>query len=140
MSKGGDQLSAGAVWAGDYRTKYGQVVKAVTFPIARSTAPGTVLGQLPAGATILRASFVGQTGSNAGTSAVISAGYQGGTGTELINAASVLGAAGVGVHDGTPGVANLAATQQVTGGYTESGTASTAGGPWNVVIEFVTNV
>lgn len=106
--------------------------------LARTDTVAKQLGVLPAGAVPCSLSWGGAANSNAATSATISVGYQGGTGTELLNAQDVktnsvnqnFPAAGAALHT------TRAADTVVTGVYAESGTASTAGGPWTVTIGY----
>lgn len=111
--------------------------------ISRTDTTAKTLFTLPAGAIPVKLSVFAVAGSNAGTSATISVGKSGGTGTEYLNGFSVLGAAGQGQN--TPNAAtNLhasvgSAAQAITGVYAESGTASTAGGPWTVTLDVVQN-
>ena len=76
----------------------------------------------------------GEFGSDAGTSAILDIGLLGGSATTIVNGLSVLGAAGVGQK--APDARHLgqvnANDQTMTGRYTETGAASTTGGPWTV--------
>lgn len=95
---------------------------------------------LPKGAVISGIYVLGGTSSNAGTSATLQVGTNPGTTNELINnydvktagagyfnAAAAAGA-GIGVQ--------LTADTLVKARYVESGTASSAGGPWGVKVEY----
>jgi len=75
--------------------------------------------------------------SDAGTTATVSVGKSGGTGAEFLSAFDVKGATGNGQQ--FPSAALLIGTALVadtivTGTYAETGTASTTGGPWTVII------
>lgn len=128
---------------GDIKTlQPGQIQKAVVGTVARTDTAAKTLGTLPANATLIGITIQSAAGSNAGTTAALSLGFASGTGTEILNGASVLGAAGAGQNApnsavlGQPG-SLASAAQTLTGKYAETGTASTAGGPWLVVAEFV---
>jgi hypothetical protein len=91
---------------------------------------------LPLGAILLRASVYKTTVWNSATSAVLSVGLVGGTGTELVNAADVKTAAGLVAGTLSAGaLAPLAADTQVQAAVTFVG-APTAGAAY-VVIEYV---
>jgi hypothetical protein len=102
--------------------------------VARTDTSAKNLFKLPANA-ILDALLISGANSDAGTSATLSIGKTG-TNTFFVNARDVKAAAtGNGLqvptqaaNMGTVGSAEL----QVVGIYAESGTASTAGGPWTV--------
>lgn len=118
------------------------------FQIVRTdTGANIVKAVLPAGSTILDVDVYGTAGSNAGTTAVINVGQLGVSQTSLVNAASVLGAAGTNKVVAPPlvGVGGLLRIEdipvgpdiQITGQYAETGTVSSAGGPWTVVVRYV---
>lgn len=112
--------------------------KALVGTIARTDTAKT-LGQLPAGAAIIGVTINGTTASDAATTATITVGFSGGSGHEILNGYDVK-TAGTGVGQNTPNGAAfpaVTATKTVTGIYAETGTASTTGGPWTVVIEYV---
>jgi hypothetical protein len=92
---------------------------------------------LPAGAIVLRANIYKTAVVNAGTTATLSIGLVGGTGTELVNAADVKTATGLaaGTLSGNA-LAPLAADTQVNATLTTSGTAPSAGAVY-AVIEYV---
>jgi len=100
---------------------------------------GTVL---PKDAVITGMYVVGGAVSDAGTSATISVGTTS-TSNELLAGFDVAGTTGEGYHPagaaavGTAFMTKLTADVPVYAKYTESGTASTAGGPWFVKLEYV---
>lgn len=106
--------------------------------IARTDTAAKTLGTLPQNAIITAIHVHVPTVSNAGTTAVVSVGKSGGTGTEYVNTVDVKGAAGVIAlgTKGTLGSVGLAAVT-VTGIYAETGTASSSGGPFNVFVHYV---
>jgi hypothetical protein len=125
----------------------------VAFSVARTTTTATKVAVLPADATILGIRYYIETASNAGTTAGVTLT---GTGTAptpvtfAFGTQSVLAAAGnTGLMNATvnrtTGIFNLerAPAQQTQGDiivyaqYAETGTASTAGGPFDFVIEYV---
>lgn len=91
---------------------------------------------LPAGAIVLRANVYKTTAWNSATSAALSVGFVGGTGTELVNAADIKTATGLaaGTLSGAA-LAPLAADTQVQESVAFVG-APTAGAAY-VVIEFI---
>jgi hypothetical protein len=117
------------------------------FQIVRTDTVSTLKCQLPANSTITNVLVYSDTGSNAGTTAVLNVGVVGVSATSLINGQSVLGAAGVGRIVPVVGAAAGGAMQleqipqgpdiQITGQYVETGAASSAGGPWRVLVEYV---
>ena len=109
-----------------------------TNQFARTDTTAKELFKLPQGTIPMSISLYGETASNAGTSALVSFGS---TGTASYFAADLQLKTGVHAVLGqsTPStVANLAAPLEfdtfVTATYSEHGTASTAGGPWTVVM------
>lgn len=93
---------------------------------------------IPAGFTPTRLSVLGTAVSNAGTAAVLAIGSNGYASTNFVAAFDVKGSLGVG--QATPSSAALLGAplpnDTVIGvTYTEAGTASTAGGPWSVIVE-----
>lgn len=125
----------------------------VPFSVARTDTAAKKVAVLPADATILGIRFYIETASNAGTTAGITLTGQGvgPTGqTFAFGTQSVLAAAGnTGLMNATvnrlTGIFNLERPPAVqTSGdiiiyatYAETGTASTAGGPFDFVIEYV---
>lgn len=109
--------------------------------VARTDTSAKNLFTLPAGFLPTNILLAATAPSNAGTTATLSVGKSGGTGTEFLNAVDVK-TAGTGGGSQKPtgsastlfGVA-LAAATTVTGIYAETGTASSSGGPWVVIIE-----
>lgn len=115
----------------------------VTFvgSVARSDTSAKNLFTLPAGCIPTNILVAATAPSNAGTTATLSAGKSGGTGTEFLNAVDVK-TAGTGGGSQKPSASAstlfgvpLAADTVVTGIYAETGGASNAGGPWLVIIE-----
>lgn len=110
--------------------------------ISRTTTASTVLAVLPADATILFMVVRSTAVSDAGTTATISLGNLS-SATAYINALNVkttpaantptmVVQSNLGNISGIP----LGSDQQVVGVYAESGTASTAGGPWVIDIVY----
>jgi hypothetical protein len=109
--------------------------------VARTETSAKTLGTLPAGAVITGLAVSGPTASDAGTTATLSVGTVGGSGHDYLNALDVTsGGSGVGQHlpSGTVLGSVGGAAVTVTGTYAETGTPSTTGGPWTVVIRFTT--
>ena len=93
---------------------------------------------LPKGAVIAGVYVLGATASDAGTSATITVGTST-AGTELLNAFNAktnYGYQPAGTAAGSAIGTQLAADTLYNAVYAESGTASTAGGPWLVKVEY----
>ncbi len=105
--------------------------------LARTDTAAKNLFTLPAGAIpVACASFWG-TNSNAGTTGTISVGKAGGTGAEFASAINVkTGNNTLNPHSSSALYSALAADTVITGTYAETGTASSAGGPFNVRIDY----
>lgn len=110
--------------------------------LARTDTTAKELFGLPKGAVISGIYVIGAAASNAGTSAVVEIGSTT-TANEYLASFDVktaatgegyvpAGAAAVGSAMMTP----LTADVSVYGKYTESGTASSAGGPWYIKVEY----
>lgn len=91
---------------------------------------------LPAGAIVLRANIYKTTQWNSATSAALSVGLVGGTGTELVNAADVKTAAGLAAGTLSAGALAPLAADTVVGAAVAFVGAPTAGAVY-VVIEYV---
>ncbi len=109
--------------------------------VARTDTTAKELCTLPAGAIPVGIRLASTAASNAATTATLSVGTSGGAATTWLNAVDVKTAAtGQGslipANSGSTKLGTaLAADETVTGTYAETGAASTAGGPWIVVIE-----
>lgn len=116
------------------------IVKA--FVVNRTDTVSTVKCVLPADSTIIALRVYSTAASNAGTSAVINVGTPT-SATYFLNGADVKTAAGqLAVGSVTSNLFNLdnyplGADIQITGQYVEAGTASSAGGPYYVTVEYV---
>lgn len=95
---------------------------------------------LPKGVVIAGAYVLGPVTSDAGTSAIIDVGTNPGTADEIVDSFDVktngLGYHAIGSASGTSMGTQLTADTLYKALYTESGTASTAGGPWLVKVEY----
>lgn len=119
----------------------GRQVTSYIGSIARTDTAAKTLFTLPAGFIPTNILLAAPAASDASVSATVSVGTVGGAQTDFLNAIDVK-TAGTGKGSQKPtgsgsawfGAA-LAAAKVVTGIYAESGTASTTGGPWTVVIE-----
>jgi hypothetical protein len=113
------------------------------FPIARTDTVASVKCVLPGDATILDMRVFSATASDAATTATISVGLNGGSGTYFLNTVDVKTAAGM--IRPTTKLANMMALENIpisgdilmTGVYAETGGASTTGGPFYVQVEYV---
>jgi hypothetical protein len=108
--------------------------------LARTDTSAKTLFTLPPNAVPITLTIFGSAVSNAGTSATISVGKAGGTGSEFLSAFDVKGSTGAGQQNPTA-AANLNASigttaLAITGTYAETGTASTSGGPWTVIMDY----
>lgn len=121
------------------RKMTGQLVHYLRFKVAfgdAATAVAVLKQTLPAGAIVLRSNVYKTTVWNSATSAALSVGLVGGTGTELVNAADVKTATGLVAGTLAAGaLAPLAADTQVQAAVAFVG-APTAGAAY-VVIEFL---
>lgn len=129
-----------------------KVVQTLRGFVTRTDTTAKQLFTLPKNARVLFFSIWGNAASNAGTTATLSLGKQGGTGLEYLNAFDVKTAAtGNGFvvpnaqllegYNTTPvDTAKLTADVTITGTYAETGAASSAGGPWTVDVHFVTGL
>lgn len=110
--------------------------------ISRTDTTAKNLFTLPPNAIPVKLWYFSAAASNAGTTATISVGKSGGTGVEFLNVQDVKTAA-TGAGSVTPNSqTNMCATigtsaLVITGIYAETGTASNAGGPWNVMLDVV---
>lgn len=115
------------------------VVKA--FAINRTDTTSTVKCVIPADASIVDIRIFSTAAANAGTSATISVGTLANP-SYFIGGVDVKTSAGKLSTNGTTNLFNLENIPlgpdiQITGQYTETGTASTVGGPFYVAIEYV---
>lgn len=118
----------------------GNVVNTVTATVARTDTSAKDLFILPPGAIITGVRVVSPAASDAGTTAVLKVGIKGGSATAIVNNLDVKTAAtGAGQvnPNATIGGVALTSTTTYTGTYAETGTASTAGGPWTVIFEYL---
>jgi hypothetical protein len=115
------------------------VVKA--FLINRTDTVASVKCVLPADATIIDIRAYSPAASNAGTTATISIGIPGTPGY-FLNGVDVKTAAGKLTTTGATNLFNLeniplGSDIQITGVYAETGTVSSAGGPFYITVEYV---
>jgi len=120
--------------------------------VTRTDTAAKDLFTLPKNARLLFFLVWGKAASDAGTSAVLKLGKKGGTGTEFLAAYDVKTAASgngmtlpnaqllMGYDTTLVDTAKQTVDVTVTGTYTESGTASTTGGPWTVELFYVTGL
>lgn len=112
------------------------------FKVARTDTTTAVKAVIPADASILSVVFYGGTASNAGTSATITltAANNGGTVSSGTYDPKTNGAVtGLVTMSGLPNVQPVPLNGDITisAVYAETGTASSAGGPWNVAVTYV---
>lgn len=124
----------------DGSSPLGRQVVAFVGSIARTDTAAKKLFTLPAGSIPIALQYSSPAASDAATTATISVGKTGGTGTEYLTTQDVKT---VGTGRGQQVPAGPAATLlgaiqassvDVTGIYAESGGASTTGGPWVVTL------
>lgn len=127
-----------------------QVVTATTPPaleilnkvvqVARTDTTAFNAFVLPKGAVIAGAYVMGPSVSDAATTAIVDVGTNPGTSDEIVNSFSVktngLGYHAVGSTGGTSMGQQLTADTLYKAMYSETGTASTTGGPWLVKVEY----
>lgn len=112
-----------------------------TFQVARTDTAAFDAVVLPKYAVVSGVYVLGNTASNAATTAVISVGTNPGTTNELLASFDVKGATGSGYHPAGAAAA-LGIAKQMTADtkfkaiYAETGIASSAGGPWIVKVEY----
>jgi hypothetical protein len=106
----------------------------VTYALARTTTTPTVMFTVPAGATIVQMHLITAVASNAGTSATVTLGKTSST-HEYLNAQTVASTGDASVINAIGPVGS--SPQPVYGVYAESGTASTTGGPFTVVCQYL---
>lgn len=107
--------------------------------INRTDTADKNLFRIPAALVPIAVIVTSPAASNAGSTAAISLGKTG-TPTHFVNAFDVKGAGGTGRQFPTAGNLNAAVGAneiQVTGRYAETGTPSTVGGGWNVLVVLV---
>jgi len=114
------------------------------FQVSRTDTTASLKAVLPADASILGFLIYGAA-SNAGTTATISIGSTSANSNEFVNAQDVKTTGGLIIPTASVNSANmpqlenipLGADIQIYAKYTESGTASSAGGPYKVAIWYV---
>lgn len=112
-----------------------------TFQVARTDTTAFDAVVLPKFAVISGVYVLGNTASNAATTAVIHAGTNPGTTNELLASFDVKGTTGTGYQPAGAAAATgigtqLTADTKYQAKYAETGTASTSGGPWLVKVEY----
>ncbi|MGN6812552.1 MAG: hypothetical protein ACTHMP_16940 [Thermomicrobiales bacterium] len=136
-----NRVTKGRALVGSLRDKkggLGQFAKVAS--VTRTMTTATTLFTLPADAQLIGLTINGAAVSNAGTTATLSIGKVGGNGHDYLNGFDVNGATGSGQQvpsAATLPSAALTADTGITATYAETGTASTSGGPWQVVVEYV---
>ena len=120
-------------------TGMGSVVHSQHNTIARTDTSAKTLFTLPANAVIVGLRVYVSTASDAGTTATLSVGKSGAQ-TAYLNAQDVKGAGtGVIAAGAAATLGSIGSSQvTVTGIYAETGGASTTGGPFLVLIDYVT--
>lgn len=127
--------------AQDGNFQNGRQVTSFVGSVARTDTSAKNLFTLPANCIPTNILLASTAPSNAGTTATLSVGISGGSGTAFLNAVDVKTAGTGGGSQKPTGSAStqfgvpLAAATIVTGIYAETGTASSSGGPWIVIIE-----
>jgi hypothetical protein len=116
-------------------------VQVKVFAVSRTDTAATVKCVLPGDATILDMRIFSPTASDAATTAVVSVGIPGAN-TTYLNTVDVKAAAGmIRPTSKLAAMVNLenppAADIQLNAIYAETGTASTTGGPFYVIVEYV---
>lgn len=120
----------------------GKDVTAKVFQVARTDTAARLALELPADATVLRIERCASTASNAATTAgvTITVANNGGTVSSATDDVKTNGgSAGIVSMTNLPNVEPLPLNGDltVTVQYAETGTASSAGGPWNYIVTYV---
>lgn len=135
------RTGASAVLQDYYPGATNKTTTAIIGSIARTDTAAKTLGTLPRGAIPIFLRLYSVLNSDAATTAVISVGITGTT-AKYLSAFDVKTAAtgkGMVIPNATllfGSVESSTADTTVVGLYAETGTASTTGGPWNVVLEY----
>lgn len=120
--------------------------------VTRTDLTAKQLFTLPKNARVLYFSVFGFAASNAGTTATLSLGKQGGTGSEYLSGYDVKTAASgagltfpnaqllIGYNTVPADLAKLSTDVTITGTYAETGAASSSGGPWTIEVFYVTGL
>lgn len=115
-------------------------LQAKIIQVARTDTTAFDAFVLPKGAVVAGSYVMGPVTSNAGTSAIIDVGTNPGTADEIVDSFDVKtngkGYFNVGATGGTATGTQLTADTLYKAKYTESGTTSSAGGPWLVKVEY----
>ena len=122
-------------------TPVGRTVQLRIGTVARTDTTAKFLFTLPKYAWISDVQLLTATASNAGTTATVSVGTTSASSNELVLAQDVKTAAGY-IDPTTTAVAagyykNATADIPIYAIYAETGTASSTGGPWTVLVEYV---
>ena len=115
------------------------------FQVSRTDTVASVKAMLPAQASITNIYLYGSTASNAGTTATLVVTVTNNSGTISSSGNVNLLAAGVGATNTLLNMTNLPNIEplpllgdlKINAIYSETGTASSAGGPWKVAVEYV---
>lgn len=116
----------------------GAVNLSIAGAVARGATNTAIVGTLPANAQIIAIFITVPVVSNAGTTATVSVGLNGGSNTYFSAAQDVKGAVGNFSQAATANWVPSGGSQVVTVTYTETGAASTAGNAY-YVIKYVVN-
>lgn len=122
-------------------TPVGRNQQIKTATVARTDITAKFLFVLPKYAQIIGVQLLTGTASNAGTTAVVSVGTTSANANELVLNQDVKTAAGY-IQPSTAAVAagyfaNATSDTPIYAKYAETGVASSAGGPWTVLVEYV---
>ena len=115
------------------------------FQVSRTDTVSTLKAMLPAQASITNVYLYGSTASNAGTTATVTITVTNNSGTISTSGAVNVLAAGVGATNALLNMTNLPNIEplpllgdlKINAVYAETGTASSAGGPWKIAVEYV---
>jgi hypothetical protein len=119
--------TGGLAYIDDASSAVGSAVLSLGWAVARGATNTVTVGTLPANAQIIAIFVHVPVVSNAATTATVSVGLSGGSGTAFSAAQDVKAAIGNFSQAATAGWVPSASSQTVTCTYTETGTASTAG-------------
>ena len=124
--------------SGDTSFGHGIITTSFSSNISRTATSDAELFTIPAYSVIKQVTIIGPK-SNAGTSAVLSLGSDGGGGSDFLAAFNVKTN---GVVSYPSSFNSLGASTDpnpiiVTGVYSEDGNASSAGGPWEIIVDVI---
>jgi hypothetical protein len=130
--------TGGVAFIDDASSAKGAAVMCLSWDVARGATNTVTVGTLPANARIVSIHVQVPVVSNAGTTATVSVGLNGGSNTAFTAAQDVKSAVGNFSQAATANWAPSGSAQTITSTYTETGTASSSG-TFSVAVNYVVN-